>query len=224
MQLTQEQIQAIKDAKNLCEIALSKLEAYLLPEKESLSPKAQEQLTEIHHCLSQSKSKLQAPPPMSPEQARKILTTVYRDILLRQEPGFPVSRTDFKKFEKQGKAEANALSDQEALSKVLQTNNWREMLLALQCFPEGTIGGRGKTIEINNLKKDDKPQKGEILFEGKGRDRNWFLVVHKGLLAQIRVCEAAKDSGYDAFAVLDITEDDPEDRKHRLRAVKSLSK
>lgn len=48
---TPAQRQLLRDGINLTSIALSKLDAFVLPEIDELSPRAQEQLQEIRLCL-----------------------------------------------------------------------------------------------------------------------------------------------------------------------------
>jgi len=57
MKINREQIQSLRDGISLSDIARRKLESFILPEADKLSPQAQEQLREVHQALKLAKGK-----------------------------------------------------------------------------------------------------------------------------------------------------------------------
>lgn len=89
-----------------------------------------------------------------------------------------------------------------------------------------SVGSKTR-FEVNKLDLDVQPLQGDLLATGeahyvKDGRRTHYLIRIGGQLANFRICTAAPDSGYAAFATGHIMEDTSENEAHVKRSISTL--
>lgn len=83
-------------------------------------------------------------------------------------------------------------------------------------------------FEVNNLEDKIEPLKGDVIATGEARNapdgerRTHYLVRIAGQLASFRICTAAPETGYAAFATGQLMDDTPENEAHVIRSIEAL--